>query len=44
MVGIGLGVNIRDVLKVGPKVALTIFSILIFLIIISLLAGQILTV
>ena len=40
MVGIGLGVNIRDVLKVGPKVALTIFCILMFLVIISLLGGQ----
>ena len=41
MVGIGLNVNIRDVLKVGPRVALTIFCILLFMIIISLFGGRI---
>jgi len=44
MVGIGLGVNIRDVVKIGPKVAFTIFCILVFMIITSLLGGKILSV
>jgi len=40
MVAIGLGVDIKDVLKVGPKVALTIICVIGFMITISLLIGS----
>lgn len=40
MLAIGMGVDIRDVLKIGPKVILVIFSVLIFMITISMLAGS----
>ncbi|MBH51943.1 MAG: hypothetical protein CL785_02160 [Chloroflexi bacterium] len=37
MVGIGLDVNIRDVLKVGPRIALTILAVLAFMVSASLI-------
>lgn len=37
MLGIGLDVNIRDVLKVGPRIALTILAVLLFMISASLI-------
>ena len=40
MVAIGLSVDIKDVLKVGPKVGLTILCVISFMIVISLVIGQ----
>ena len=40
MLAIGLAVDLRDVLKIGPKVAATIFIVLSFMIMISLLGGR----
>jgi uncharacterized integral membrane protein (TIGR00698 family) len=40
MVAIGLGVDIRDILNVGAKVALVVCSVLLFMVTISLLAGR----
>jgi uncharacterized integral membrane protein (TIGR00698 family) len=40
MIAIGIGVNIRDVIHVGPRVACTILCILIFLITVSVVAGK----
>ena len=37
MVGIGIDVNIRDVLKVGPRIALTILAVLAFMVAASLI-------
>ena len=35
MIAIGLSVDIRDILKIGPKVAITILSVIIFMLLIS---------
>ena len=40
MLAIGLSVDLRDILKIGPKVAATIFSILLFMIAVSLIGGR----
>ncbi|MQG21404.1 MAG: putative sulfate exporter family transporter [SAR202 cluster bacterium] len=42
MVAIGMAVDIRDVVKIGPKVVLVICSILLFMITTSVLASKIL--
>ncbi|MDP6823988.1 MAG: putative sulfate exporter family transporter [Dehalococcoidia bacterium] len=40
MVGIGLGVNLRSILSVGPRVALTIVTVLTFMIVLGLVGGS----
>ena len=40
MLAIGLSVDLRDVLKIGPKVAATIFVVLSFMIVVSLIGGR----
>jgi len=40
MLAIGLSVDLRDVLKIGPKVAATIFTVLFFMIVVSLIGGR----
>lgn len=40
MVGIGLGVDLRSIVNVGPRVALTIVAILTFMITLSLIGGS----
>ena len=40
MLAIGLSVDLRDILKIGPKVAATIFSVLLFMIGVSLIGGR----
>ncbi|MCH7593704.1 MAG: putative sulfate exporter family transporter [Chloroflexi bacterium] len=40
MVGIGLGVDLRSIVSVGPRVALTVMAILTFMITLSLIGGS----
>ena len=40
MLAVGLSVDLRDILKIGPKVAATIFSVLLFMIVVSLIGGR----
>ena len=40
MLAIGMGVDIRDILNVGVRIALVICSVLLFVITISILAGS----
>jgi len=43
MLGIGMGVDFRDILSVGAKVVLVISSVILFMVTISMLAGSHLT-
>jgi uncharacterized integral membrane protein (TIGR00698 family) len=40
MVAIGMGVDVRDILKVGPKVVVVIAAVVLFMITISLIGGS----
>ena len=40
MVGIGLGVDLRSIVSVGPRVALTIATVIAFMITLSIIAGS----
>ena len=42
MIAIGMAVDIRDVVKIGPKVVVVIFSILLFMVTTSMLASKLL--
>jgi uncharacterized integral membrane protein (TIGR00698 family) len=40
MVAIGMGVDVRDILKVGPKVVVVIAAVLLFMVTITLIGGS----
>ena len=43
MVAIGLSVDLKEIIKVGPKVALTIIFIIAFMIILGIMSSNFLT-